>query len=74
MNISIKNNLIFSGVGTAAIQLAKYFGAKVATTAGSNEKVAYCKKLGADKAHNYKHGPWLDIRFLFLSFILLFLG
>jgi len=38
--------------------LAKYFGAKVATTAGTNEKVAYCKKLGADKAVNYKHGPW----------------
>ncbi len=48
----------FSGVGTAAIQLAKFFGAKVATTAGSNEKVAYCKKIGADKELNYKHGPW----------------
>jgi len=48
-----------SGVGTAAIQLAKLFGAKVATTAGSNEKVAYCKKLGADKAINYKHGAWV---------------
>ncbi len=47
-----------SGVGTAAIQLAKFFGAKVATTAGSNEKVAYCKKIGADKSLNYKHGPW----------------
>ncbi|CAF4540833.1 unnamed protein product [Rotaria sp. Silwood1] len=47
-----------SGVGTAAIQLAKLFGAKVATTAGTNEKTAYCKKLGADKAINYKHGPW----------------
>ena len=47
-----------SGVGTAGIQLAKFFGAKVATTAGSNEKVAYCKKLGADKGINYTHGPW----------------
>ncbi|CAF1266633.1 unnamed protein product [Adineta steineri] len=49
-----------SGVGTAAIQLAKLFGAKVATTVGSNEKIAYCKKLGADKAVNYKHGPWVN--------------
>jgi tumor protein p53-inducible protein 3 len=48
-----------SGVGTAAIQLAKLFGAKVATTAGSNGKVAYCHKLGADKAVNYQHGPWV---------------
>ena len=47
-----------SGVGTAAIQLAKLFGAKVATTAGSNEKLAYCQKLGADKAVSYKDGPW----------------
>jgi NADPH:quinone reductase-like Zn-dependent oxidoreductase len=52
---------IFSGVGTAAIQLAKFFGAKVATTAGSNEKIAYCQKLGADKAVNYKHGSWYEI-------------
>ncbi|CAF0869622.1 unnamed protein product [Adineta ricciae] len=49
-----------SGVGTAGIQLAKFFGAKVATTAGSNEKVAYCKKLGADKGINYTHGPWTN--------------
>ncbi|UJR22462.1 hypothetical protein I4U23_025519 [Adineta vaga] len=49
-----------SGVGTAAIQLAKFFGAKVAATAGSNEKVAYCKKLGADKRINYTHGPWTN--------------
>ncbi|UJR09891.1 hypothetical protein I4U23_014113 [Adineta vaga] len=48
-----------SGVGTAAIQLAKLFGAKIATTVGTNEKIAYCKKLGADKAVNYKHGPWV---------------
>ena len=47
-----------SGVGTAAIQLAKFFGTKVATTVGGDEKVAYCEKLGADKAVNYKKGPW----------------
>jgi len=49
-----------SGVGTAAIQLAKMFGANVASTAGSSDKVAYCKKLGADKVCNYKQGSWLE--------------
>ena len=48
----------FSGVGTAAIQLARLFCAKVATTVGSDEKVAYCEKLGAAEAVNYKKGPW----------------
>ncbi len=65
---------IFSGVGTAAIQLAKFFGAKVATTAGSNEKIAYCQKLGADKAVNYKHGSWYEIIIWFWDCILNYLG
>jgi putative PIG3 family NAD(P)H quinone oxidoreductase len=43
-----------SGIGTAAIQLAKAFGAAVVTTAGSAEKCAACRKLGADVAVNYK--------------------
>ena len=43
-----------SGIGTAAIQLAKSFGARVITTAGSEEKCAACRKLGADVAINYK--------------------
>jgi NADPH2:quinone reductase len=43
-----------SGIGTAAIQLAKAFGAKVITTAGSAEKCDACRKLGADLAINYK--------------------
>jgi NADPH:quinone reductase len=43
-----------SGIGTAAIQLAKAFGAKVITTAGSPEKCDACRKLGADVAINYK--------------------
>ncbi|MGY0394254.1 NAD(P)H-quinone oxidoreductase [Fusobacterium sp. SYSU M8A802] len=44
-----------SGVGTAAIQLAKKIGkAKVIVTAGSEEKLEFCKKLGADVAINYK--------------------
>jgi len=43
-----------SGIGTVAIQLAKAFGAKVVTTAGSAEKCGACRKLGADVAVNYK--------------------
>ena len=43
-----------SGIGTAAIQLAKAFGAKVITTAGSTEKCAACRALGADIAVNYR--------------------
>ncbi len=44
-----------SGVGTAAIQLAKQVvGATVIITAGSEEKLAYCRQLGADYTINYK--------------------
>jgi NADPH2:quinone reductase len=43
-----------SGIGTAAIQLAKAFGARVITTAGSAEKCEAARKLGADVAVNYK--------------------
>ncbi len=43
-----------SGIGTTAIMLAKAFGANVVTTAGSAEKCAAAKKLGADVTVNYK--------------------
>ncbi len=43
-----------SGIGTTAIMLAKAFGAKVVTTAGSDEKCAAVRKVGADVAVNYK--------------------
>jgi putative PIG3 family NAD(P)H quinone oxidoreductase len=43
-----------SGIGTAAIQLAKLAGARVIVTAGSDEKCARCRTLGADVAVNYK--------------------
>jgi len=43
-----------SGIGTTAIQLAKAFGAKVIVTAGSAEKCAACRALGADVAIDYK--------------------
>ena len=50
-----------SGIGTAAIQLAKAFGAKVITTAGSPEKCEACRKLGADVAVNYKTEDFVAI-------------
>jgi putative PIG3 family NAD(P)H quinone oxidoreductase len=43
-----------SGIGTTAIQLAHAFGARVFATAGSDDKCAFCKKIGADEAINYK--------------------
>jgi putative PIG3 family NAD(P)H quinone oxidoreductase len=43
-----------SGIGTTAIQLAHAFGARVVTTAGSDEKCAFCRKIGADEAINYR--------------------
>jgi putative PIG3 family NAD(P)H quinone oxidoreductase len=42
-----------SGIGTMAIQLGKAFGARVACTAGSPQKLARCRELGADTAINY---------------------
>ena len=50
-----------SGIGTTAIMLAKAFGAKVITTAGSAEKCAAAKKLGADVAVNYKTEDFVAI-------------
>jgi NADPH2:quinone reductase len=43
-----------SGIGVAAIQLAKAFGARVIATAGSDDKRARCIELGADFAVNYR--------------------
>ncbi len=43
-----------SGIGTTAIQLAKAFGATVIATAGSDDKVAECVRLGADVGINYR--------------------
>lgn len=43
-----------SGVGTAAIQLARAFGARVLATAGSPAKCGACAALGAELAVNYR--------------------
>ena len=50
-----------SGIGTTAIQLAKAFGAKVFTTAGSREKCDACEAIGADLAINYKEEDWVAV-------------
>lgn len=42
-----------SGVGSAAIQIAKLMGARVIATAGSNAKLAKAKELGADEGINH---------------------
>jgi NADPH2:quinone reductase len=42
------------GVGSMVVQMSKAIGAKVITTAGSDEKLKRCRALGADVAINYK--------------------
>lgn len=49
------------GIGVAAIQLAKAWGAKVYTTAGSDEKCQFCMTLGADRAINYMRESFKDV-------------
>jgi NADPH:quinone reductase len=50
-----------SGIGTAAIQLAKALGARVIVTAGSAEKCEACRRLGADVAINYNSEDFVAI-------------
>jgi putative PIG3 family NAD(P)H quinone oxidoreductase len=49
------------GLGTAAIQLGKAFGAKVVVTDSPAERVAQCKALGADRAIDYRTEEFVDI-------------
>ncbi len=44
-----------SGIGLAAIQLAKAFNAKVIATVGTDDKASVCESLGADHAINYRN-------------------
>jgi len=50
-----------SGIGTTAIQLAHALGARVFTTAGSDEKCAACTALGAEVAVNYRSGDFVEV-------------
>jgi putative PIG3 family NAD(P)H quinone oxidoreductase len=47
-----------SGIGTAAIQLVKAAGGRIAVTAGSEAKCQRCLELGADLAVNYRSGDF----------------
>lgn len=49
-----------SGIGTTAIMLAKLFGARVITTAGSVKKCAKCLEIGADVAVNYRDDDFVQ--------------
>ncbi|GMA41251.1 NAD(P)H-quinone oxidoreductase [Mobilicoccus caccae] len=49
-----------SGIGTMAIQLAKQIGARVAVTAGSTEKLDFCRELGADILINYREQDFVE--------------
>lgn len=50
-----------SGVGTAAIQLARETGCEIFTTVGSEDKAAFCKSLGAEHVINYKTQDFAEV-------------
>src|SRR3954454_17278160 len=49
-----------SGIGTMAIQLAARAGARVLTTAGTAEKLAFCRELGAEVTINYGEEDFVE--------------
>ncbi|MEC3995710.1 NAD(P)H-quinone oxidoreductase [Actinacidiphila sp. DG2A-62] len=49
-----------SGIGTMAVQLGKAVGATVAVTAGSADKLAACRDLGADILVNYREQDFAE--------------
>ena len=50
-----------SGIGVAAIQMARAFGHRVFATAGSTQKCAECEKLGATRAINYRNEDFVAV-------------
>ena len=48
------------GIGSFAIQMCKALGCEVVVTAGSQEKLDYCKELGADILINYKEQDFAE--------------
>ena len=50
-----------SGIGTMAIQLAREVGAQVAVTAGSADKLAVCRELGAEVLVNYREEDFVEV-------------
>ena len=49
-----------SGVGSAAIQIARLVGARVMTTVGSDDKIAFAKSLGAEHVVNYRTQDFVE--------------
>lgn len=49
-----------SGIGTMAIQLAREVGARVAVTAGSQDKLDVCRELGAEILVNYRDQDFVE--------------
>ena len=47
-----------SGVGAAAIQIAKHIGANIVATVGSDEKIDFAKSMGADFVINHSNPEW----------------
>ena len=50
-----------SGIGTTAIQLANAFGARVFATAGTDDKVRVCERLGAERGINYRSEDFVTV-------------
>ena len=50
-----------SGIGTMAIQLAHAFGARIAVTAGTGEKLEVCRELGAEILINYREQDFVEV-------------
>lgn len=50
-----------SGIGTMAIQLARARGARVLCTAGSADKLAFCTRLGAERAISYRDEDFTEV-------------
>lgn len=49
-----------SGTGMSAIQIGVALGAKVIATAGSVEKLDFCRQQGAEHALDYRDPAWVD--------------
>ncbi|MGH3431676.1 MAG: NAD(P)H-quinone oxidoreductase [Thermocrispum sp.] len=49
------------GIGTHAVQVGKALGARVAVTAGSDERLRRCEQLGADVTVNYREQDFVEV-------------
>jgi NADPH:quinone reductase-like Zn-dependent oxidoreductase len=49
-----------SGIGSAAIQIARLIGARVMTTVGSDDKIEFARGLGAERVVNYRTQDFVE--------------